>query len=60
MEFIDRKKEINRLTRALRSEKKRFIVMYGRRRLGKSTLNIFLPISVDEVRSLRVMVQGLL
>ncbi len=38
MEFVDRKKEINRLTRALRSEKKRFIVMYGRRRLGKSTL----------------------
>ncbi|MDE5976660.1 MAG: ATP-binding protein, partial [Muribaculaceae bacterium] len=38
MEFIDRKKEINRLTRALNSGKKRFLVMYGRRRLGKSTL----------------------
>lgn len=38
MEFVDRKKEIDRLSKALKSEKKRFIVMYGRRRLGKSTL----------------------
>ena len=38
MEFVDRKKEIDRLTKALNSKKKRFLVMYGRRRLGKSTL----------------------
>lgn len=38
MEFVDRQKEINRLNKALSSEKKRFLVMYGRRRLGKSTL----------------------
>ena len=38
MDFVDRKKEITRLKRALDSEKKRFIVIYGRRRLGKSTL----------------------
>ncbi|MDE5881582.1 MAG: ATP-binding protein [Muribaculaceae bacterium] len=38
MDFVDRKKEIARLKRALDSEKKRFIVIYGRRRLGKSTL----------------------
>lgn len=38
MEFIDRKKEIKRLKRALESNKQRFIVVYGRRRLGKSTL----------------------
>lgn len=38
MEFVDRKREIKSLLRALGSEKKRFLVMYGRRRLGKSTL----------------------
>ena len=38
MQFIDRKKEIRRLEKSLESEKKRFIVIYGRRRLGKSTL----------------------
>lgn len=38
MEFIDRKKEIARLSKALDSTKKRFIVIYGRRRLGKSAL----------------------
>lgn len=38
MEFIDRKKEIARITRSLESGKRRFIVVYGRRRLGKSTL----------------------
>ena len=31
MEFVDRKKEILRLRKALESEKKRFIVIYGRR-----------------------------
>lgn len=38
MEFVDRKKEIARLNKALMSDKIRFIVIYGRRRLGKSTL----------------------
>lgn len=38
MEFIDRKKEIARLKRALEANGKKFIVIYGRRRLGKSTL----------------------
>lgn len=38
MEFVDRKKEIIRLERALKSDRPRFIVVYGRRRLGKSTL----------------------
>ena len=38
MDFIDRQKEIARLRRALESNKQRFIVVYGRRRLGKSTL----------------------
>lgn len=38
MNFIDRQKEIKRLERSLQSEKIRFIVVYGRRRLGKSTL----------------------
>ena len=38
MDFVDRQKEISRLRRSLDSEKKRFIVIYGRRRLGKSTL----------------------
>ena len=38
MDFVDRQKEISRLRRSLDSKKKRFIVIYGRRRLGKSTL----------------------
>ncbi|MDE5997420.1 MAG: ATP-binding protein [Muribaculaceae bacterium] len=38
MDFIDRKKEIHRLRKALESDKKRFIVIYGRRRVGKSAL----------------------
>ena len=38
MEFVDRKKEYKRLKTALESEKKRFIVIYGRRRVGKSAL----------------------
>lgn len=38
MEFVDRKKEYKRLKMALESEKKRFIVIYGRRRVGKSAL----------------------
>ena len=38
MEFVDRGKEQKRLKRAFESETKKFVVIYGRRRLGKSTL----------------------
>ena len=36
--FIDREKEIARLQQALQREKARLIVVYGRRRCGKTTL----------------------
>lgn len=38
MEFIDRVREQHRLVGALSSDTSAFIVLYGRRRLGKSTL----------------------
>lgn len=38
MKFIDRKEEKKRLEMALNSELPSFVVVYGRRRLGKSTL----------------------
>ena len=38
MEFVDREKELTRLQKALKREKPQFIVIYGRRRIGKSTL----------------------
>ncbi len=38
MEFVDRKKEFARLQTALQREKPQFIAVYGRRRIGKSTL----------------------
>lgn len=38
MEFVDRIEEQKRLIKALNSDKASFIVVYGRRRLGKSTL----------------------
>lgn len=38
MEFVDRKKELERLQKSLSREKPQFIVVYGRRRIGKSTL----------------------
>lgn len=38
MEFVDRKEEKERLKKALNSEKPSFVAIYGRRRLGKSTL----------------------
>lgn len=38
MQFIDREREQHRLVNALESGKSEFIVLYGRRRLGKSTL----------------------
>lgn len=38
MVFVDRKKEMGRLQQALRRDKTQFVVVYGRRRIGKSTL----------------------
>lgn len=38
MEFLDRQRVMARLKRALSREKTQFIVIYGRRRVGKSTL----------------------
>ena len=38
MEFVDRKEEIKRLKGALDGDAPSFVVVYGRRRLGKSTL----------------------
>jgi uncharacterized protein len=38
MEFIDREKELARMERALKRDNPQFIVVYGRRRIGKSTL----------------------
>ncbi len=38
MKFVDRSKEQKRLERAFGSETSKFVVIYGRRRLGKSTL----------------------
>ena len=38
MKFVDRIKEQESLRTALESESSNFIVVYGRRRLGKSTL----------------------
>ena len=36
--LIDRKAETDRITEALKQENTQFIVIYGRRRIGKSTL----------------------
>lgn len=38
MRFVDRKEELGKLTRMLEREQPTFVVVYGRRRLGKSTL----------------------
>jgi len=38
MEFVDRKREISRLQKSLGRTKPQFVVVYGRRRIGKSTL----------------------
>ena len=38
MEFVDRKEESSRLRAALNGDKPAFVAVYGRRRLGKSTL----------------------
>ena len=38
MEFVDRIEESERLTKALAGDNTSFVVVYGRRRLGKSTL----------------------
>lgn len=38
MEFVDRIEETGRLKKVLGADKPTFTVVYGRRRLGKSTL----------------------
>ncbi len=38
MKFVDRENEIKRLRLVLSQEKSQFVIIYGRRRLGKSTL----------------------
>lgn len=38
MKFVDRKNEIERLTRVTQADESQLIVVYGRRRIGKSTL----------------------
>ena len=38
MKFVDRKKELDRLQTSLKREKPQLIILYGRRRIGKSTL----------------------
>ena len=38
MDFVDRNNELDRLQKSLKREKPQFIVIYGRRRIGKSTL----------------------
>ena len=38
MKFFNREKEIQRLTKAINSKKAKLIIIYGRRRCGKSTL----------------------
>ena len=38
LQFLNRTREISKLTRALSSSEPTFVVVYGRRRCGKSTL----------------------
>lgn len=38
MQFVDRKEELRRLKKAIASDRPELVVIYGRRRLGKSTL----------------------
>lgn len=38
MQFVDRKEELHRLKNAIASDRPELVVIYGRRRLGKSTL----------------------
>ena len=38
MDFLDRTNDIQRINTALTREERQFIVLYGRRRIGKSTL----------------------
>ena len=38
MQFVDRKEELRRLTKAIGNTEPELVVIYGRRRLGKSTL----------------------
>ena len=48
MKFVNRIEEINRFKRVLSGDKSTFTVIYGRRRLGKSTL-ISRVLSNDDV-----------
>lgn len=48
MDFLDRKEEIAELKRVLNAKASRFVVVFGRRRLGKSTL-IKRVLSKDDV-----------
>ena len=48
MEFVDRTDESERLQRVINADKSAFVVVYGRRRLGKSTL-IKRVLSTDDV-----------
>lgn len=38
MQFVDRKEELKRLKKAIASDRPELVVIYGRRRLGKSTI----------------------
>lgn len=38
MKFVDRKKEIERIQHLLNSDSPSFVIIRGRRRIGKSTL----------------------
>ena len=46
--LIDRKAETDRITEALKRENTQFIVIYGRRRIGKSTLIKYLVNSQEQ------------
>lgn len=46
--LIDRKAETDRITEALKRENTQFIVIYGRRRTGKSTLIKYLVNSQEQ------------
>lgn len=48
MKFLDRSEEISKLRKALSAEKTAFVVIYGRRRVGKSTL-VKKVLTVDDV-----------
>lgn len=49
MKFVDRIEEQKRLIKVLHGEKSAFVVVYGRRRLGKSTLMTGKSCSLENV-----------